>query len=137
MGSILAGSRPLMDKARLYRKRLGGGMRQAGVLAAAGLIALEEGPKELPNDHDNARFLAGELAKIEALRVTPAVTNIVVFDVSATGLAPKEISARLRARGVRMNGFNERMMRALTHRDVTREQCAIAAAELAEVIRSS
>jgi threonine aldolase len=136
MGSMVAGSRQLMDKARLYRKRLGGGMRQAGVLAAAGLIALEEGPKELPNDHANAAFLAGELAKIEGLRVTPAVTNIVVFDVSATGLAPKAISAGLKERGVRMNGFNERMMRALTHRDVTREQCVTAVEELAAVIRS-
>jgi len=135
MGSIVAGSRQLIDKARLYRKRLGGGMRQAGVLAAAGLIALEEGPKELPNDHANAVFLAGELAKIRGLRVTPAVTNIVVFDVSAAGLAPKEISARLKERGVRMNGFNDRMMRALTHRDVTREQCATAAAELDVILR--
>jgi threonine aldolase len=137
MGSIVAGSRQLIDRARLYRKRLGGGMRQAGVLAAAGLIALEEGPKELPNDHANAAFLAGELAKIGTLRVTPAVTNIVVFDVSASGLAPKEISARLKERGIRMNGFNERMMRALTHRDVSREQCAIAVAELADILRSA
>jgi len=137
MGSIVAGSRQLIDRARLYRKRLGGGMRQAGVLAAAGLIALEEGPKELPNDHANAAFLAGELAKISTLRVTPAVTNIVVFDVSATGLAPKEISARLKDRGIRMNGFNERMMRALTHRDVTREQCVTAVAELSAILRSS
>jgi threonine aldolase len=137
MGSIVAGSRQLIDKARLYRKRLGGGMRQAGVLAAAGLIALEQGPKELPNDHANAAFLAGELAKISGLRVTPAVTNIVVFDVSGTGLAPKEISARLKDRGIRMNGFNDRMMRALTHRDVTREQCATAVAELSAILRSS
>jgi threonine aldolase len=137
MGSIVAGSRPLMEKARLYRKRLGGGMRQAGVLAAAGLVALEEGPKGLPADHANAAFLAEELARIGGLRVTPAVTNIVVFDVSATGLAPKEISVRLRQRGVRMNGFNDRMMRALTHRDVTREQCAIAVQELAGILRSA
>jgi threonine aldolase len=137
MGSIVAGSRPLIDKARLYRKRLGGGMRQAGVLAAAGLIALEEGPKELPKDHANAAFLAGELAKIGTLKVTPAVTNIVIVDVSATGLAPKEISASLKERGIRMNGFNERMMRALTHRDVTREQCAIAVTELAAILKSA
>jgi threonine aldolase len=112
-------------------------MRQAGVLAAAGLIALEEGPKELPQDHANAALLAGELAKIGTLRVTPAVTNIVVFDVSATGLAPKEISARLKERGIRMNGFNDRMMRALTHRDVSREQCVIAVTELAGILGSA
>lgn len=134
MGSILAGSKLLMDKARLYRKRLGGGMRQAGVLAAAGLVALEQGPAELPNDHANAAFLANELAKIPSLKVIPAVTNIVIIDVSATGLTPREISTKLRERGIRMNGFNDRMMRALTHRDVTREQCATAAAELAAIL---
>ncbi len=134
MGSIIAGSRPLMDKARLLRKRLGGGMRQAGVLAAAGLVALEQGPAGLPNDHANARFIAAGLEKIKGLSVLPGETNIVVFDVSATGLAPREISARLRERGILLNGFNERMMRALTHRDVTREQCATAVAELSAII---
>ena len=108
-------------------------MRQAGILAAAGLIALEQGPDGLPNDHANARFIAAELEQIDGLKVIPAVTNIVVFDVSGTGLAPREISARLRERGVLMNGFNDRMMRALTHRDVTREQCVTATAELAAI----
>ena len=66
----------------------------------------------------------------------PAETNVVVFDVSETGFAPREISARLRERGVLMNGFNDKMMRALTHRDVTRAQCETAANEFAAVIRS-
>jgi len=136
MGSIIAGSRPLMDKARLLRKRLGGGMRQAGVLAAAGLVALEQGPAELPNDHANARFIAAQLAEIEGIDVFSGETNIVVFDVSATGRTPREISARLRERGVLMNGINHRLMRALTHRDVTREQCAEAMSEFATVIRN-
>ena len=124
MGSMLAGPRPLMDKARLLRKRLGGGMRQAGVLAAAGLVALEQGPLELPNDHANASFIASELTRIANIIVFPCDTNIVVFDVSATGVTTREISARLRERGILMNGFNDRMMRAVTHRDVTRGQCA-------------
>lgn len=136
MGSIVAGSQALMDKARLLRKRLGGGMRQAGVLAAAGLIALEQGPAGLPLDHANAAFIAAQLSQVEGIKVFPAETNVVVFDVSATGLAPREISARLRERGVLMNGFNERMMRALTHRDVTREQCETAMAAFADVIRN-
>src|SRR5580693_6142485 len=91
MGSIIAGSRAHMDRARLLRKRLGGGMRQAGVLAAAGLIALEQGPDELANDHANARFIASEIEKLPKVKVIPAITNIVVFDVSGTGLAPREI----------------------------------------------
>ncbi len=134
MGSIVAGSRTLMDRARLLRKRLGGGMRQAGVLAAAGLVALEEGPLGLPNDHANAKLIAAELSKLDRIKVLPVETNVVVFDVSATGQTSREISAKLRERGVLINGFNERMMRTLTHRDVTREQCAEAMAEFASVI---
>jgi threonine aldolase len=136
MGSIIAGSRPLMDTARLLRKRLGGGMRQAGVLAAAGLIALEQGPAELPNDHANARFIAAQLAEIEGIRVFPGETNIVVFDIFATGQDPVAISAKLRERGILMNGIggSDRLMRAVTHRDVTRAQCAEAISELAAII---
>ena len=133
MGSILAGSRILMEKARLLRKRLGGGMRQAGVLAAAGLIALEQGPAELPNDHANARFIASRLAQVDGVVVFPCETNIVVFDVSATGQTPHEISARLRERGILMNGINDQLMRAVTHRDVTRAQCDEAVSEFAGI----
>ena len=136
MGSILAGSRPLMDKARLLRKRLGGGMRQAGVLAAAGLVALEHGPAELPNDHANARFIATSLAAIAGIKVFPGETKIVVFDVSGTGRDPREISVRLQERGILMNaiGGSDRLMRAVTHRDVTRDRCAEAMSELAALL---
>jgi len=136
MGSIIAGSRALMDKARLLRKRLGGGMRQAGVLAAAGLIALEQGPAELPNDHANARFIAGRLAEIEGIKVFPGETNIVVFDVSGTHRDPRALSASLKERGILMNaiGGSDRLMRAVTHRDVTRDQCAEAMSELAVLL---
>jgi len=134
MGSIIAGSRPLMDRARLLRKRLGGGMRQAGVLAAAGLVALEHGPAQLPNDHANARFIAARLAKIEGVIVFHGETNIVIFDIAATGRIPREVSAQLRERGVLMSAFSDRLMRAVTHRDVTREQCETAIGELADVI---
>ncbi len=135
MGSIIAGSRKHMDRARLLRKRLGGGMRQAGVLAAAGLIALEQGPAELPRDHENARFIATELAQMEGVTPFPVETNIVVFDVSATGRAPRDIAASLRERGVVISAFSDRLMRAVTHRDVTREQCATAMGELRDILR--
>ena len=125
-GSILAGPAQLMAKGRLYRKRLGGGMRQVGVLAAAGLIALEESPKLLACDHANARFLAEGLARVPGIKIAPesVATNIAVFDVSATGVAPAEISARLKRRGVLMNAINQRQMRAVTHYDVDRNSCA-------------
>jgi threonine aldolase len=133
---MLTGPKELMAKGRLYRKRLGGGMRQVGVLAAAGLIALEEAPKRLPADHANARFLAEGLGKLRGIQIAPerVATNIVVFDVSGTGKAPAEISARLKERGVLMNGINSRQMRAVTHYDVDRAACAEALEALAEAV---
>jgi len=138
VGSMLAGESSLIAKGRLYRKRLGGGMRQAGVLAAAGLIALEDTPQRLPDDHANARFLAEGLARIPGIQIDPrkVATNIVVFDVGGTGRASAEISARLRARGVLINGINERLMRAVTHYDATRADCAQALEAVAGAVAS-
>ena len=135
VGSMLAGSKELIDKGRLYRKRLGGGMRQAGVLAAAGLIALEDHPAKLAVDHGNARALAECLAAIPGIAIDPAAvqSNIVIFDVSGTGIKPSDISARLKARGVLLNAINDRQMRAVTHYDVTREDCDKAISVLREV----
>jgi threonine aldolase len=135
-GSIVAGPAERIAKGRLYRKRLGGGMRQVGVLAAAGLIALEEMPKRLHEDHCNAKFLGEGLSRIPGIHIDPAkvVTNIAVFDVSATGIAPPEIAARLRDRGVLINPINERQMRAVTHYDVTRKDCEQALAAVTEAV---
>jgi threonine aldolase len=136
VGSMLAGTKEQIDEGRLLRKRLGGGMRQAGVLAAAGLLALEDTPKKLAEDHANARFLACEVAKIPGIAIDPASveSNIVIFDVSGTGKTPVEISAGLKAKGVLMNGINERMVRGVTHYDVSRADCAVAAETLAAVV---
>ena len=137
VGSMLVGTKEAIVRGRLYRKRLGGGMRQAGILAAAGLIALEEMPKRLGEDHGNARFLAEELGRIPGIRVPHRVeTNIVIFDVSGTGLAPAEVSQRLKQRGVLINGIDVRHMRLLTHHDVDRTGCERALAVLAEVASS-
>jgi len=135
VGSLLVGTAEAMARGRLFRKRLGGGMRQAGVLAAAGLVALEETPQQLPADHENARYLAGELANLPGIGVDPAAvqTNIVVFDITGTGRPPAEISDELKKRGVLINGINARQMRAVTHYDVNREACKRAAAAVAEV----
>jgi len=137
-GSILAGPAEQIAKGRLYRKRLGGGMRQAGILAAAGLIALEQMPQRLHEDHRNARCLAEGLSAVPGIQIDPAkvVTNIAVFDVGGTGIAPSEISARLRQRGVLINAINERQMRAVTHYDVDREACSRALAAVAEAVAS-
>jgi threonine aldolase len=125
-GSILAGPANLIAKGRLYRKRLGGGMRQAGVLAAACLVALNQSPKKLFDDHLNARFLGEGMSRIAGIQIDPrrVQTNIVVFDVAGTGIAPTEICARLKQKGVLMNAINDRQVRAVTHYDVDRAACA-------------
>jgi threonine aldolase len=136
-GSMLAGTRAHIDRGRLYRKRLGGGMRQAGVLAAAGLIALEKMTLRLEEDHANARLLAEGLAQIPGVRVGPKApaTNIVIFDVTGTGRTGKEISAGLKERGVLLNAISASAMRAVTHYDVSGAECRTALEALAETVR--
>jgi threonine aldolase len=114
-------------------------MRQVGILAAAGLVALQESPARLGVDHANARLLADGLARIPGIHVDPAAveTNIVVFDISSTGLVPADVSAQLRARGVLMNAINQRCLRAVTHYDVDRAQCAQAVDAVAECIAAT
>ena len=137
VGSMLAGRADLIAQGRLYRKRLGGGMRQAGVLAAAGLIALEEMPKRLAEDHANARFLAEAISRIPGLRVTHRVeTNIVIFDVAGTAMTTQEFSAALKSRGVLINGINHVEMRLLTHYDADRGACERALAAIEDVARA-
>ncbi len=126
VGSMLVGSAEKIDRGRIYRKALGGGMRQAGILAAAGLIALEQGPAKLKTDHANAKFLAEGLAAIPGFKIDPAKvqTNIVICDISGTGMGSAALSQRLREKGVLANGVGPQAMRFVTHLDVSREQCA-------------
>lgn len=125
VGSMLVGSKTFIEEARRVRKILGGGMRQAGVLAAAALVALEESPKRLHIDHANARFLAEGLAEIPGLKIDPAkvVSNILFVDISASGLDAAELSRRLFAQGVLING-HATSMRLVTHCDVSHDDCA-------------
>jgi threonine aldolase len=135
VGSLLAGSKDSIDKGRLYRKRLGGGMRQAGVLAAAGLIALESGPARLAEDHANAKLLAEGLGAIPGITVSPVQTNIVIFDIEGTGLDSHTFSQRLKERGVLANGVGPATMRMVAHHDVTSAMCSDAI-QAAKEIRS-
>lgn len=132
-GSIVAGPAKLIDKGRLLRKRLGGGMRQVGVLAAAGLVALEESPRCLETDHANARLLADRFGRIDGVTVRPVETNIVIFELPK-GSSLQQTSLGLKLRGILMNPVNNEFMRAVTHYDVSREQCIEAADALAEVL---
>ena len=121
VGSMLLGDRSFIDQARVIRKMLGGGMRQAGVLAAAGLIALEASPPGLADDHANAKRLAEGLAELPGIKIDPetVVTNIVIVDVSETGKAADAICAELKNRGVLAIGFGS-SIRMVTHYDVSR-----------------
>ncbi len=136
VGSMLVGSKEFFEDARHVRKMLGGGMRQAGVLAAAGLIALEEGPKLLPTDHANAKFLAEALAEIPGIAIHPAkvVSNILFFDLTAPGLAAKDVSARLATQNILANAVTETSIRMVTHRDVDQAGCERAILALREVL---
>lgn len=135
-GSMLVGPKQLIDRGRLLRKRLGGGMRQAGILAAAGLISLEQMPLRLGEDHANAQQLARDLATIAGVRVFPVQTNIVIFDVSELGIESQELSATLRARNILANGVGPGTLRMVTHYDVTAAMCSDAAIAVREVVSS-
>jgi threonine aldolase len=136
VGSMLVGSGDFISKAHVGRKLLGGGMRQAGVLAAAGLIALEESPKILPHDHDNARHLAEGLARISgiALDATKVVTNIVIFDAQGTGRTAVEICGALAKQKVLCSPIGKFSIRMVTHYDVDRAGIDRALAAVAAVV---
>lgn len=125
VGSLLVGSRKFIDKARVYRKALGGGMRQAGILAAAGLIALEKMPARLHEDHANAKFLAEGLAKLPGVKLDAASvqTNIVIFEVTKKDSPAAEVTRRLAESDVLASAISATQMRLVTHMDVDRTAC--------------
>ncbi|CEG27461.1 low-specificity L-threonine aldolase [Bacillus sp. B-jedd] len=116
VGSLLAGNRDFIQKARKWRKRLGGGMRQAGVIAAPGLIALTKMPGRLHEDHQHARMLAEGIANIRNVAVVNEVeTNIVVVDVSRTGMEEKLFVEEMKAAGILVGGFGSGLIRLVTN----------------------
>ena len=122
VGSLLVGNANAVYHAWRGRKMLGGGMRQAGILAAAGLYALENHLDRLVEDHENARALADGLAGIDGLDIDPTEveSNIVIFRVTRPGLTPDDLCTRLNERGIRMLPFGKDKVRAVTHLDVDR-----------------
>jgi threonine aldolase len=136
VGSMLTGSAELIEQARIYRKALGGGMRQAGVLAAAGLIALEKMPARLDEDHANARLLAEALAHMDgvAIDLEKVETNIVIFKLTG-GMTAAELVERLKARGILASSVGPQAIRLVTHFDVSRGDCMTAAQALTEEIQ--
>jgi threonine aldolase len=132
VGSVVASTRERIQEARAARKLLGGGMRQAGVLAAAGLVALETLVPRLAEDHANARLLGDALARGKGVRVAPVETNIVV--AALEGRAAPDVVAGLRDSGVLANAMDAQTLRLVTHRDVSRADCERAAAVVERVL---
>jgi threonine aldolase len=136
VGSLIVGSREFIERCRPVRKMLGGGMRQAGVLAAAALVALEEGPGRLAVDHDNANLLARGLAAIPGIRLDPAKvqTNIVIFEVEG-GMGSAEFLEALKIRGVIALPVDASRVRMVTHLHVERAGIESAISAVAEVMK--
>ena len=135
VGSMLLGGKDFIAEARVWRKRLGGGMRQVGILAAAGLIALTESPKRLHVDHENAKRLAEGAANLRGVKIDAekVQTNIVIFDVTETGKSSFEIIEQLKERGILAIPFGK-AIRMVTHCDVSREGIEKTLKALREII---
>ena len=136
VGSMIVGTREFIERCRSIRKMLGGGMRQAGVLAAAGLIALEKGPKRLQIDHDNAKLLATRLAAVPGVTLNPAQvqTNIVIFNLKTSGWSSSDFLQTLAKRDVLGIPVDNERVRMVTHLDVDRNDVEKASAVVQEVL---
>jgi threonine aldolase len=139
VGSMVAGRKAFIERARIYRKMFGGGMRQAGVIAAAGLIALEKSPGRLHIDHENAKRLAEGIAEIPGLTIDPKKvrSNIVIFDCTKTGKTAVEICDALHPHGVWAQDTALYSVRVVTHCDVDRAGVERALVVLKDVVAKS
>lgn len=122
VGGVLAGSSAFIEEANVWKHRFGGAMRQAGILAAAGLYALEHHVERLAEDHENAAVLAARIAQVPGLQLDPpeVETNMVFFDVAATGWTAQDLAEGLLEHGVRIGVESASRLRAVTHLDVDR-----------------
>jgi threonine aldolase len=116
IGALLAGTAEFVDRARRARKRLGGGMRQAGIIAAAGLVALRTGIDRLREDHEQASRLAAKLAELPGLVVSPVETNFVMIGTQGWGIGATQLVAELKSRGIAASARPPHTVRFVTHR---------------------
>lgn len=137
VGSMVAGDTAVIASVRRVRKMLGGGMRQAGVLAAAGIVALREMTGRLADDHANARRLARGLAALPGIAVDPVETNMVFFRVTAAGLTNEAVISLAAAHGVRIAELGRGRVRAVTHAGVTAADIDRALSVFAEILGDS
>lgn len=123
IGSLVAGSKAFIDRAHRFRKMYGGGMRQVGIIAAAGIYALDHHIERLKEDHENAKRLAVGLHEMKGIEIEPKYveTNIVIFDVSGTGMPAPQIAEAMKEEGVLIYPFRKDKIRMVTHLDVNRD----------------
>ena len=139
VGSVVCGGRDFIEEARRARKVLGGGMRQAGILAAAGIVALTEMVERLAEDHDNARQLAKGLAGVEGLAVDPesVKTNIVYIDIIRNNVSSSDLADRLSREGVLLLPTGPRQMRAVSNYHITADDVKYAVRVIRHEINNS
>lgn len=137
VGSILAGDKAFIKRARKGRKLMGGGMRQAGFLAAAGLIALEKMTKRLKEDHDNALYMAKELSSVSGINVfnEDVQINMVFFDMSSTGYDTDKLIEEMLIRGIKINPAENGIMRFVTNNWVTKEDVNFVVSAMKQIIK--
>ena len=136
VGSLICGSYEMVERAKKFRKMLGGGMRQAGIIAACGIVAIEKMVSRLADDHRNAKILAEELNRIDGIKVDMdrVQTNMVYFDTSELGI--KDFLAEISKRGVLLSEREGSIVRAVTHRGIEKEDVLEAAERIRALSRS-
>jgi len=136
IGSLVAGSKTFIDRVHRFRKMFGGGMRQVGMIAAAGHYALDHHIERLREDHRNAKRLALGLKELEGISIHPehVETNIVIFDVGQTGMTAPQLTEAMKGKGVLIHAFGKTQVRLVTHLDVTEEDIEIALKAFDEVL---
>jgi len=138
VGSILAGTREFIKRARKNRKIMGGGMRQAGILAAAGIVALEKMVDRLAEDHANARLLAEGIAELKGIKIDldTVQTNIIILEVDkkTAGMSAKELTTRLFENGIKANAYGEKI-RLVTHKDISRQDIQTTLSVMWKILR--
>jgi len=137
VGSVVCGSKKFIAQARRIRKVLGGGMRQSGIIAAAGIAALEQMVERIAEDHKNARRLTEGIARIKGLSVDPAKTqtNIVYFDLASERLTAQKLVMELGKKGIKLLPVGPRRLWAVTHYGITAEDIDLTLAALAELVQ--
>ena len=128
IGSLVAGTKAFIDRVHRFRKMFGGGMRQAGIIAAAGIYALDHHIERLKEDHRNAKRLALGLNEIQGVSINPehVETNIVIFDIAEMGMTAAQVRDEMKRKGVLIHPFGKTLIRLVTHLDVSKDDMEVA-----------